>query len=177
MNSVVADTHSKTRSVKVHEGPPKTAFVSENIDAVRELIMQYRDVTYRQTEAFLGISSTNIHSILHEQLVIKRLVLAASRNRLKKALVDWCIEMLEKYDGSASQNVYKIVTGMRMRPKQNNSPPYGPSKTSQIQRKLLVKKSLRSKCWPVSSAKLVMWRLFHLRIVGRSILSGTPSFV
>ena len=29
----------------------------------------------------------------------------------------------------------------------------------------------------VSSAKLFMWRLFHLSIVGRSILSSTPQFV
>ena len=33
--------------------------------------------------------------------------------------------------------------------------------------------SIRSKWWPVSSAKLVLWRLFHLSTVGRSILSGT----
>ena len=55
---------------------------------------------------------------------------------------------------------------MRMSPKQNNSPSCGSSKTNQIQRKLWVKKSLRSK-----------WRLFHLGIVGRSILSATPQFV
>ena len=38
------------RSLKdeVREGPPKTAVVSENIDAVRELIMQDRHVTYRE---------------------------------------------------------------------------------------------------------------------------------
>ena len=38
-------------------------------------------------------------------------------------------------------------------------------------------KSLRSKLWPVSSAKLVMWRLFDLSNIVRSILSGTPQFV
>ena len=36
---------------EVHEGPPKTAVVSENIDTVRELIMQDRHVTYREIEA------------------------------------------------------------------------------------------------------------------------------
>ena len=50
------------------EGPPKTAVVSENIDAVRELIMQDHQVTYREIEASLSISSTSIHSILHEHL-------------------------------------------------------------------------------------------------------------
>ena len=47
------------RSLKdeVREGPPKTAVVSDNIDAVRELIMQYRHVTYREKEAVKKICS------------------------------------------------------------------------------------------------------------------------
>ena len=36
---------------------------------------------------------------------------------------------------------------------------------------------LRSRWSPVYSAKLAMWRLFHLSIVGQSILSGTSQFV
>ena len=48
---------------------------------------------------------------------------------------------------------------------------------SQIQRKLFMEEALRSTWSPVSSAKLVMWRLFHFSIVGWSILSGTPQFV
>ena len=60
-----------------------------------------------------------------------------------------------------------------MRPKQSNSPPC----VTQLQRKLFMEKALRSKWRPVFSSKLVMWRLFHLSIVARSILSGTPQFV
>ena len=71
MNSIVADTHSKTRSVKVREGPTKTAVEPGNIDAVRELIMQDRHKTFLEIEAFLGISSSSIHSILHEKLAVK----------------------------------------------------------------------------------------------------------
>ena len=54
------------------EGRPKTVVVPENIDAVRELIMQDRHVTYREIEASLGISSTSIHSILHGHLAVKK---------------------------------------------------------------------------------------------------------
>ena len=56
------------RSLKdeVREDRPKTADMSENINSVRELIMQDR---YREIELSLGISSTNMHSILHEHLV------------------------------------------------------------------------------------------------------------
>ena len=50
-------------SVKVLQ---KTAIVSENIDVVRELIMQDCHVTHREIEAYLGIFFTSIHSILHE---------------------------------------------------------------------------------------------------------------
>ena len=55
------------RSLKdeVREDAPKTAVVSENIDAVRELIMQDLHVTYREMAACLGVSSTSIYSILH----------------------------------------------------------------------------------------------------------------
>ena len=51
------------RSLKdeVREGHPKTAVVSENIDAVRELIMQDRHVIYLEIELSLEISSTSIH--------------------------------------------------------------------------------------------------------------------
>ena len=32
-------------------------------------------------------------------------------NKKKKVRVDWCKEILEKYDRGASKDVYKIVTG------------------------------------------------------------------
>ena len=35
---------------EVRESPPKTGIVSENIDAVRELVMQYRHVTCHETK-------------------------------------------------------------------------------------------------------------------------------
>ena len=116
--------------------------------------MHDRYVTYREIELTLGISPNSKHSILHEHLVVKTFVLAESRNRSKKALVDCCLEILEKYDGDASKNVYKIITGDES--KQNNSPPCEPSKTSQIQRKLFVEKVLRRKLSSISSAKHVM---------------------
>ena len=69
-----------------------------NIDAVRELIMQDRHVTYHETEASLGIFSTSIHSILHEQLAVKKNCSRWIPNNLKIAQkkVDWCKEILEK---------------------------------------------------------------------------------
>ena len=58
------------RSLKVEfrEGAPKTAVVPENINAVLEIIMQERHVTYREIGASSDIASTSIQSILHEHL-------------------------------------------------------------------------------------------------------------
>ena len=81
---------------EIRAGPPKTAVGPEN--AV--LIMQARPVTYREIELSLGIWPTNIHSLLH----------AESPNRSKKDLVDWSIDILEKYDLGASKDIYKIAT-------------------------------------------------------------------
>ena len=53
-------------------GPPKIAVVSENINAVHELIMQDRHVTCREIKASLGISSTSIHSILQLKKICSR---------------------------------------------------------------------------------------------------------
>ena len=64
---------------EVREGRQKTDIVSENIDAMRKLLMQDRHVTYRELEASLGISATSLHSILHESLAVKRLVLVRYR--------------------------------------------------------------------------------------------------
>ena len=105
------------RSLKdeVREAPSKTAVVSENIEAVRELIMQDRPVTYREIKACLGISSASMHSILHEHLSVKQTSSHWITHNLtiaqKKVLVDWCWEMLKKYDRGASKHVYKSVIG------------------------------------------------------------------
>lgn len=102
-------------SDELREGRPKSVVIPENIDAVRELIMQDRHVTYREIEACLGISSTRIHSILHEHLAVKKICSRWIPHNLtiaqKKARVDWCKEMLKKYGRGASKDVYKIVTG------------------------------------------------------------------
>ena len=91
------------------------AVVPETIAAVRERIMQDRHVTYREIEASLGISSTGRHSILHAHLAVKKICTCWIPRNLTiaptKVRVDWCKEMLEKYDGGASKDVYKIVTG------------------------------------------------------------------
>ena len=65
--------------MKLHQGPVfidvmvnSTEF-RETIDAMRQLILQDRYVTYREMETTLGISGTSIHSILQEHLTVKKM--------------------------------------------------------------------------------------------------------
>ena len=122
-------------------------------------------------------------TILHEHLVVKKicfrwishnLTIAQMSIGAKKCFQN-TIALLQKAFIRSSQLTNH--ESMRMCPKQNNSPPCGSSKTCQIQRKLFVEEALRSRWSPLSLVKLVMWRLFHLSIVGRSILCGTLEFV
>ena len=55
------------------EGRPKSVVVPETIDAMRQLILQDRHVTYREIETTLGISGTSIYSILNEHLAVQKI--------------------------------------------------------------------------------------------------------
>lgn len=97
------------------EGRPKTAVVPENVDAVRKLIEEDRHVTYREIAASLGIGVKSIHTILHEHLGVRKLCARWIPHKLtdaqKKARVDWCRKILDKFNQGASNLVYNIVTG------------------------------------------------------------------
>lgn len=97
------------------EGRPKAVVVPKNIDAVSELVLQDRHVTYREIEVSLGISGTSIHSILHEHLAVKKICLRWIPHNLtiaqKQARVNWSQKMLKKFDRGASKHVYDIMTG------------------------------------------------------------------
>ena len=53
------------------EGSPRSIVVPQNIDDVRELLIQNYHVTYHAIEAFLGIIVTIISKIFHENLAVK----------------------------------------------------------------------------------------------------------
>ena len=87
----------------------------KTIDAVRQLILQARHVTYREIETTLDISGTSIHSILHEHLTVKKIYSRWIPHNLsivqKKPRVDWSKEILQKHDRGASKHFYDILTG------------------------------------------------------------------
>ena len=53
------------------EGHPKTAVVSENIDAARELIMQDRHAIHREIDAFLPPAYIHCGKIISKQMVTR----------------------------------------------------------------------------------------------------------
>ena len=69
------------------EGRPKSVVVPETINAVLQLILQDRHVTYLAIERTLGISETSIYSILHEHLTVKKICSRSNCQALKKRLV------------------------------------------------------------------------------------------
>jgi len=52
---------------------PKSVILPENIDAVRKMIKLDHYVTYRKIKAPIGMNSTSVHSILHENVVVKKI--------------------------------------------------------------------------------------------------------
>ena len=74
----------------------KSIVIPKTIDAVCQLILQDRRVTYRELETLLGISENSIHSKLYEHLTVKKICSRRISHNLsivlKKARVDWSKE-------------------------------------------------------------------------------------
>ena len=87
-----------SRRDEFRKGRPKSVVISETIDAVRQLILQDCHAAYPAIETTLGICGTSIHSILHEQLIVKNIYSCWIRHNLtialKKARINWSKEML-----------------------------------------------------------------------------------
>ena len=81
------------------KGRPKSVVVPKTIDAVRQLVLQNRHVTYREIATTLGISGTSIHLILDEHFSVKKICSRWISYNLsiaqKKARVNWSKEMLQ----------------------------------------------------------------------------------
>ena len=121
---------------------PKSVVVPESIDVVRQLILQDRHVTYRETATTLGIGGTSIHSILHEHLTVKKIFRVRSHTicqSVKKGLVSIgrkkcsknTIEMLR----NTSIASWQVTNSgfMRMSQKISSSQVYGCFKMNKIQ--------------------------------------------
>ena len=86
----------------------------ENISVVEALIKEDPRRTYRDIEGAVGISSPSVSTILHQHLRVRKI---SSRwvphhlsGGLKCTRVEWCTEMLKRFNNGDSRWVSDIVT-------------------------------------------------------------------
>ncbi|GBP13351.1 hypothetical protein EVAR_8260_1 [Eumeta japonica] len=90
-------------------GRPFTVVNNKNNDAVRRMIETDRHVTYHEIWEYLKIGMSQIQSILHKHLVIKKLcsgwILQNLTEAQKTDPVIWCNAMLIRFKKGASNLV------------------------------------------------------------------------
>lgn len=99
----------------LREGRPSTATTENNISVVQRMIETDKRVTYQQIRTSLGIGMSQVHKILHEHLAVRKLCARWIPHNLTEAQklrrVDWCREMIERFNGGDSNAVFDILTG------------------------------------------------------------------
>ena len=87
----------------------------ENISAVEALIKEDPRRTYKDTEGALGTSSPSVSTILLQQLRVRKISSRWLPHHLPDGLqctrVEWCTEMLKRFNNRDSHRVSDIVTG------------------------------------------------------------------
>ena len=96
-------------------GRPTSVMTEENISTVEALIKEDPRHTYKGIEGALGISSPSVSTILHQHLRVRknssRWVPHLLSDGLKCTRVEWCTEMLKRFNNGDSHRVSYIVTG------------------------------------------------------------------
>jgi histone-lysine N-methyltransferase SETMAR len=100
---------------EARSGRPPSAVTQQNIDAVRELVENDPHVTYEMIEHQVDIGSHAVCQILHDHLKLRKIcarwVPHFLTNEQKVNRVNWCQQMLQKYERGRSRRVSDIVTG------------------------------------------------------------------
>jgi len=96
-------------------GRPKTADTSENRELLKDHLRSNPNSTVRRMKEVLGVGTAAVSSLLHNQLMAKKICPLFIPHDLtiqqKQARIKWCREMLDKFDNGRSKRVYQIVTG------------------------------------------------------------------
>ena len=87
----------------------------KNISAVEALIKEDPHRTYKDIEGALGISSSSVSTILHQYLRVRKIFSRWVPHILsdgpKCTRVEWCTEMLKRFNNVDTRRVSDIVTG------------------------------------------------------------------
>ena len=96
-------------------GRPQTAVTHENVIRVEAMVRDDPRVTYHDIERTLGIASPQVSEILHQQLRLRRLcsrwVPHSLSDAQKATRVEWCHEMIARFDNGTSNSALDIMTG------------------------------------------------------------------
>jgi len=96
-------------------GRPLESVTVENVNRVKELVKQNRNISCRQLQQTLGIGSAAINLILHKKLGLRKIASRWIPHLLTEGQlaqrVDFCRFMLEKFDGGSSKSISEVVTG------------------------------------------------------------------
>ena len=83
-------------------GRPTSVVTEENTSAIEALIKEDPRRTYKDIEGALEISSPSVSSILHQHLRVRKIssrwVLHHLSDGLKCTRVEWCTEMLKRFN-------------------------------------------------------------------------------
>ena len=100
---------------KPRTGRPITATSDEKVELVRNLIKKEPHITYEELEEELDIGSQAIHTILHEILRLRKVCARWVPHFLteseKKARVEFCLDMKEKFRDGKADSLREILTG------------------------------------------------------------------
>lgn len=86
--------------------------------AVQKLIAENRRIIYEEIQQILQIGLGSVHDILHKHPHVRRIVSRwAKRGRVadhltdaqKHARVEWCLDLIAKFDAGLSRRVYIIT--------------------------------------------------------------------
>jgi len=96
-------------------GRPPTAVTEENIDRVRKLLKQNPRLTYEEMQNFMDISARSLNEILHTHLNVRKVCARWIPHFLKaeekEVRVNWCRQLLNKYENTDLWQRSEIVTG------------------------------------------------------------------
>lgn len=98
-----------------HPGRPATAVTAKHIAAVRDLVEEDPRTTKHFIQDQLGIGSAALDEILHQHLglrkVVARWVPHSLTSEQRQVRVEWCKDILKRFDGGKSKRIYDVITG------------------------------------------------------------------
>lgn len=87
----------------------------ENVRAVERLIREDARITHREIQKTMGVGGSTVDTILHKHLGVHkrcaRWVPHCLTEEQKRIRVEWCLQMLDKFDSGRSKATAKIVSG------------------------------------------------------------------